>query len=95
MRFEKKRISASITESFDGDYKNTRSYKIGQRVSIKGKVGTIIGINTALNEYQVMINGMSNSYKYKDISKLSNSNKNKKVNLKLKKKIKEKSIFSK
>lgn len=93
MWFEKKRIGA-IEESLDGNYKNTRSYKIGQRVSIKGRVGTIIGVNTALNEYQVMINGVSNSYKSRDISKLSKS-KSKKVNLKLKKSIKEKSIVSK
>ena len=39
-----------------------------------------------------MINGVSNSYKSKDISKLTKS-KPKKTNLKLKKKIKEKSIF--
>ena len=93
MWFEKKRISL-VKESFDGNYKNTRSYKIGQRVSIKGKIGTIVGINTALNEYQVMINGVSGSYKSKDLSKLSKS-KSKKVNLKLKKKIKEKSIIGK
>lgn len=95
MWLEKKRISAPVNESFDGNYKNTRSYKIGQRVSIKGKVGTIIGINTALNEYQVMIDGFSKSYKSKDISKLSKSKKKKKSNLKLKKKIKEKSILGK
>ena len=41
-----------------------------------------------------MINGVSGSYKSKEISKLSKS-KGKKANLKLKKAIKEKSIISK
>jgi len=93
MWFEKKRISGSLNESFDGNYKETRSYKIGQRVSIKGKVGTIIGIDSALNKYQVMINGIANFYSSKDLKNLSKSKS--KANLKLKKKPKPKSVLGK
>ena len=90
---EIKSLLNEILLDFDGNYKETRSYKIGQRVSIKGKVGTIIGIDSALNKYQVMINGIANFYSSKDLKNLSKSKS--KANLKLKKKPKPKSVLGK
>jgi hypothetical protein len=49
-------------------------------VSIKssGKLGKVIGLTDANNTYQVMVNGVSNSYKSDDLEKPNKPKKSKK-----------------